>query len=420
MQNCFRTNSAAVLFGFILLCFGLTGCSSDAQAVNDAEVNLGNGVSYQLIGTYDQDRLNKIGTTELQEFKTTKTDLTLAPARNAVKLYRVSYRTVIPEWENRPVAVTGLIAVSDQAAASYPPISYQHGTVLSRNEVPSFPDQSMETRVMIAQFAGQGYIVIAADYIGKGSSGATVPDSYMVKESTVQACYDMLVASRAVLADLKLTPGDLFLSGWSQGAWSTMQFRYRLESLGIPVKAAATASTPTDLYTQITRWINKRTPLDADWIVGTAALLINSYEHYYDMPGLSYTAFKPLYRQTAVDLYENRIDWAAASKVFPKSLAELFQDDFVAASSLMSNAFYKKAHENQAYQWRYKTPCRYYYGKADEAIAPYIATLPVEYQETVGGAAATAVFAGDQADHRGTFIFGVLDQKTWFDSLAGR
>lgn len=389
-------------------------------AENDAVIRLANGVSYQLIGTYNQDRLNRIGTTELQEFKTVKSDLALAPAQNSVKLYRVSYRTVIPERNNKPVDVTGLIAVPDKAAARYPLVSYQHGTVFSRNEVPSFPEQSMETRLMIAQFAGHGYIVIAADYIGKGSSGATVPDSYMVKESTVQACYDMLVASQAVLADLKLATGDFFLSGWSQGAWSTMQFRNRLESLGMPVKAAAAASTPADLYLLVSRWINRRTALDADWLVGSAALLVNSYERYYGLPGLSSAAIKPQYWQTARDFYENRIGWSEASKVLPKSIGELFQQDFAAASSLMANRFYRQLHENQAYQWRYTTPSRYYYGKADEVITPYIATLPIAYQDTVGGAAATAVFAGDQADHRGTFIFGVLDQKAWFDSLAGR
>ena len=387
-------------------------------AANNAAVKLANGVSYQLIGSYDQDRLNRIGTTELQEFKTVKSDLALAPAQNSVKLYRVSYRTVIPERNNKPVDVTGLIAVPDKATARYPLVSYQHGTVFSRNEVPSFPEQSMETRLMIAQFAGHGYILIAADYIGKGSSAE--PDSYMVKESTVQACYDMLVASQAVLADLKLATGDFFLSGWSQGAWSTMQFRNRLESLGMPVKAAATASTPADLYLLVSRWINRRTALDADWLVGSAALLVNSYERYYGLLGLSSAAIKPQYWQTARDFYENRIGWSEASKVLPKSISELFQQDFAAASSLMANRFYRQLHENQAYQWRYTTPSRYYYGKADEVITPYIATLPIAYQETVGGAAATVVFAGDQADHRGTFIFGVLDQKTWFDSQAGR
>jgi hypothetical protein len=64
-----------------------------------------------------------------------------------------------------------------------------------------------------------------------------------------------------------------------------------------------------------------------------------------------------------------------------------------------------------------RSPSRYYYGKADEAVPPYVATLPVDYTKNISGAAAEAVYAGDQADHRGTFLFGVLHQKEWFDSL---
>ncbi|MEI6415606.1 MAG: hypothetical protein WCP34_15290, partial [Pseudomonadota bacterium] len=57
---------------------------------------------------------------------------------------------------------------------------------------------------------------------------------------------------------------------------------------------------------------------------------------------------------------------------------------------------------------------------ADDVIAPYIATLPVEYQKAVGGAAATAIKAdiGDaKANHRGAFVYGVEDQGRWFEQL---
>lgn len=396
----------------------LAGTVGQASAKSMAYVPVTSDVGYQFIGTYDVTTLNKIVTTELNEFKTTKTDVAVPLVKNAVKLYRVKYRTVIPEKNNRAVEATGLIALPDKTAAVYPVVSYQHGTVFTKTEVPSFPDQSSETRLMIAQFAGHGYILIAPDYIGKGTS--TEPDSYMVKESTVQASCDMLLAARAVLASMKIKTGDLFLSGWSQGAWSTMVFRNRLEQAGIPVKAAATASTPNDTYLLISKWINNRTALDTDWIVGTVALLINSYEQYYGLPGLGKAAIKPQYWQTARDFYENKIGWSEAAKVFPKSSKEFLQDSFAGESSLMANRFYRQLFENQGYQWRYKTPSRLYYGKADEVVPVHVATLPVAYQQTVGGVPATAVYAGDIADHRGTFIFGMLDQKQWFDGLAGR
>ena len=373
------------------------------------------GVRYQEIGTYDLARLERILTSDLQDFETTPMGVEFSVPQNAVKLYRVLYPTVIPEKNNQPTEASGLVAVPDVETAGrvFPLLSWQHGTVFTKTAVPSIPDESMETQLVLAQFAGNGYVVVGADYIGKGFSPE--PDSYMVKESTAQACVDMLSAAKAVLADLGVETAGLFLSGWSQGSYSTMVFRNRLETQGVPVTAAATACTPSSPYMLITRWINNRSRYDAQWILGTVALLINSYEQYYDLPGLTGAAIKPDYAQSARDFYANKIGWSDVSGAWPQSSREFLQDKFAAESSTAANPFYRLLQANQAYQWRYSTPSRYYYGPNDEAIAPYIAQLPVAYQETLGGAEATAVFAGDNADHRGTFVFGLKDQKDWFD-----
>lgn len=399
-------------YSFIIAQFFIPGLFAEALAGNSYK-QVTSGVSYKHIGDYSVERLNKILTSELAEFSSFK--IKYPPAKNPVSLYKVVYHTVVPEKGNRPVIASGLVAVPKTSLKKLPVVSYQHGTVFSRTEVPSNPEESMETRLLVARCAGDGYIVISADYIGKGISNE--PDSYMVKDSTSQACLDMLFASRAVCSDLKKEQGDLFLSGWSQGAWSTMVFRNKLESLGIPVKASATASTPNDIYVMMARWINNPSPLDVSWIVGTVTLLINSYENYYGLPGLSCTAIKSQYQQTAGDFYKNNINWEQASKVFPATTKDFLNPDFASASSIAGNRFYKQLQDNQPYNWRYATPSRYYYGKIDEVLPPYVATLPVEYEKTIGGASAEAVYAGDDANHRGTFVYGVLDQKDWFDTF---
>jgi len=389
----------------------LTVPSLPALAASLASVQA--SVRYEHIGDYSVERLNTILSEELAEFSTFK--IAYPPAENAVSLYKVFYETVIPELGNKPTTASGLIAIPQVAQKTLPVVSYQHGTVFTKTAVPSHPEESMETRLMIARFAGQGYIVIGADYVGKGESPE--PDSYMVKDVTAQACLDMLFASRVVCSGLGLTQQGLFLSGWSQGAWATMLFRHKLEILDIPVKAAATAYTPSDLYLLLTRWINNPTSLDASWLPGSPLLFIFAYEHYYDLPGLSRAAIKEEYWQTAKELYENKIGWEQASKKLPGTVKELLRPEFAAESSMGNSRFYRRLQENQAYRWRYRTPSRYYYGKIDEVMPPYVATLPVDYAKAVGGAPAEAVYAGDNADHRGTFLFGVLDQKNWFDSL---
>lgn len=195
------------LLSFVLL-LGTALLAFETQATGVA--NLDRSVSYEKIGTYDIQRLSNPLTTEYADFSTF--EVTYPAPQNAVDLYRVSYPTVVPEKNNLPVRASGLIAVPQNLTAPAPVLSYQHGTVFSRYEVPSRPDDSMETRLAIACFAAHGYVVIAADYIGKGDS--MQPDSYMTKASTAQACLDMLTAARKVLTELGVpTSGQLFLSG---------------------------------------------------------------------------------------------------------------------------------------------------------------------------------------------------------------
>ncbi len=401
----------AVASGLMIAFSANTVLSENIVPADFREVT--SGVKYQLIGEYSIERLNKILTSELADFSSFP--MTYPPAKNAVKLYKVIYGTVIPEDNNRPVQVSGLIAVPEIASTKLPVVSYQHGTVFARDEVPSCIEKSMETRLIIARFAGQGYIVIAADYIGKGVSNE--PDSWLVKESTAQACLDMLLASRAVCSDLKITPLELFLSGWSQGAFSTSVFLNRLEKIGIPVKAAAVASAPNDIYLCVNRWIHVPSKLDVNWLVATSAMLVNSYENYYKMPGLTAAAIKPEYLQTAREFCSNRMSWEDAEKKLPAKVKDLFQEEFINQGSLVANRFFQQLQLNSSYNWRFKTPVYYYYGTIDEVVTPYMVQLPVEYQQTLGAAKAQAIFAGGNANHRGTFVFAVNNQKQQFDEL---
>jgi len=373
------------------------------------------GVKYELIGTYDVARLNKILTSELKDFS--DYPQTFPPAKYPVKLYRVTYPSVVPEQHNRPTVASGLVAVPESGAATMPVVSYQHGTVFSKTEVPSRPDESMETRLMLAQFAGQGYLVVAADYFGKGDSPET--DSYLVKESTQQACLDMLRAAQAVSAALQVQWGPLFVSGWSQGGWATMVFLHKLESVGVKVTAAATASAPDDLYGIITHWLNAPGENDAIFIPGLIALQLNAYEAYDGLPGLAEAAIKPAYAATARDLYLNKITWEQARPKLPARLGDLLREDFAAGGSIGGGRYWRILQESNAWRWRSVTPLRSYYGNADEVVPPYIAMLPVGWQKTVGGAETTAVEApGAKVGHRGTFVYAVAAEKKWFDQLA--
>ena len=200
-----------------------------------------------------------------------------------------------------------------------------------------------------------------------------------------------------------------------------MVFLNKLESEGIPVTAAAPICAPEDLFAIINHWIHVPSENDGIFIPELLALQLHAYERYYGLTGLTDVAIKPEYRAAARDLYEEKLAWPGLLQKFPRHLSEMLQPDFVAESSLGKGRYWKFLQQNQAYRWRSKTPMHCYYGEVDEIVPPAIAELPIGYQEIMNGAETTGVeIKGSKANHRGTFLQALSDEKTWFDSFLGK
>lgn len=375
-------------------------------------------VKYESIGTYDLAKLKKILTDERQSEGFGKFPIEYPESKTAVRLYRVRYDSVVPEHENRPTAASGLIAVPDTKADSFPLLSYQHGTTFGRSACPSQPENSYETRLMIARFAGNGYVVIAPDYFGKGVS--TEPDCYSVRDSTRQACQDMLTTSKQVLAELKITTGKLFLTGWSQGGWATMAFLNRLESLCIEVAAASTASAFNDLLASIHRWVLGHSDSDAEYIAACYTLHLFSYQNYHDLKGLTAWAIRPKYLEAAGKFYRGEMDYSAFRSATTGNVVDYLTPDFVRAMELSEGRYFDLVRRAEFYRWRRKTPLHSVFGQIDEACPPSIVKLPESYTPLTGGSETQAIDAGPQADHRGAFLYAVNHQKDWFDKILSR
>ena len=411
MLSSIRVHSFAALLATTLT-LGLPALAQTAAPVPtapaaSAPIKVSSGIQYELIGRWDVAKLNQILTTDTPTFAGVTVAYT--PARNAVKLYRVSYPSVVPEQGNRPIAATGLLAVPDTADTTFPMVSYQHGTVYGKEQVPSFPDQSSETQLMIAQFAGQGYLLIGADYFGMGASKE--PEGYLVKGSHQQATYDMVVASRAVLADLKLADSKLFLSGWSQGGFVTLAMLERLEAVGMPVKAATTASAPADAFAAFNGFLNFPRKIDANWITTIFILNVFSFENYHNMPGLARALLTDETFEISRKAYlREPFDQTAV----PTDLRKLIRPEYFDAQFFANSAYGRLVAQTSAYRWVIKTPVRTYFGLTDEAIRIEIGQLPMTYQKAIGNDKVEAVPTGDTS-HRGTFATAVPQWKAWFD-----
>ena len=416
-----NTNWRLLLFLPLLML--LHACKKDEEETPDAAaVTPGELISYELIKTISLSDVNFIQNQLLTAFLNGSTmpvsnyQGRFSAPRYAVKLYKVTYQTVVPEQGNRGTVAHGLIAIPDVDTTGMPMISYQHGTVFSKYWVPSYPDSSAETQFMIAQFAAQGYVLIAADYIGVGPT-ATEKNTYFVRKSTEQACLDMYRASRKVLEQEQIPMTKFFVNGWSQGGLSTMLFLRRLEQENIPVRAAFTAAAPVDPLFFLTRGLFNPRSFDAFFTVAAFCNLIQAVEKYNNLSGISARYIRPEYLDAARKFYNFEITFEQFVDTVPIQLQQAFTQELYDDAAQADTRFWEIMSASEAYRWLSPTPLRAYYGGRDEAVPDFIAKLAVDYMTTIGKQDAQAFSAGDSADHRATYIESILDAKSWVDGF---
>lgn len=375
----------------------------------------------ELIGSYDVNKMDKIVNEELQAF------LEGSPMpfenfkgkfdrpRYGMQLFKLTYQTSIPEKANKKVVATGLVAIPSGLNTAMPVISYQHGTVFGKDQVPSQPDKSMETKLILAQFGSQGYVVIGADYIGLGDSQE--PNSYMCRKSTEEACMDMYKAAMQFLKKRNVAVGSFFTMGWSQGAYNNMLFLRRLEQSNIPVTASVTASAPVDLNFFITRGVGNPRPFDAPYTPACLSNLVFAVSEYFSLPDLPKQIIKPEYLDIARDFYQFKVDWFTYLKKSTPAVTDFVKPAFITEMKNGTGKFTALLNSMEAYRWVSTTALRAYTGGLDEAVPDYLARLAVEYQSALGKMNGSYYSAGDKADHRATYVFAVIDAKPWFDSF---
>ena len=376
--------------------------------------------SAELIGTYSPQRLADIADKELQVFLTGSTrgfehfKGKFAPPKFGLKLYKLRYLSVVPEMGQRSIIASGLVAIPDTPSKALPVISYQHGTVFEKDSVPSRPDQSMETRLILSQFGGQGYAVIAADYFGLGDS--ELPNSYFVRDSIEQATFDLYMAAMKFLDQQGKKPTALATMGWSQGGYSNMIFLRKLEREGIKVAASVTAAGAVDIGLFILRGLTNPRPFDAVFRSAALSNMLFALENYRQVPGMAREAIRPEYYPTVKAFYDFKIDFKEYMNRVPVDPRDMMRPEFISQMTMGAGPFVQLLDESASYRWLSRTPLRSYYGGRDEAVPDFIAGLAVGYQMILGKRNGEIRTAGEDADHRATYVHALIDAKPWVDT----
>ena len=413
-----------ILFSlFMFMCFSFNAYAQEAEVT--------------FIRTLSKHELNKVLGEDRLKFlpETAKSYVfpKIFKAKYDVDIYKVTYPSVIPDLNRKSTMASGLIAIPKvDNAISLPFISYQHGTVYGKYEVPSYSfmgnnpsdylyEGAYETRLMVAQYAAQGYVVMAADYFGMGDSPE--PEAFMVKHSVQQACADLYDVAVHFLAKNGIQQKNLFLAGWSEGGWATTALLQKLENRGTAIKAVFTASSPSDLFAAMNGWAYNPRKIDAVWENTILALMVFSYENYYAKPGFASEVINPKYYELFRKLYQRDYKDSAEMEQVKKLLesAEPFKDylshDYADSGYLADSEFGKLLQQNESYRQIFKTPVKMYYGTHDEVIAVPVGKLASIYQKSLGSKSISAISV-EGGNHRGTFLSAVSESKKWFDELS--
>lgn len=165
------------------------------------------------------------------------------PVQHSVELHRMRYWT---QLRGAPVIASALVAVPRHATGG-PTAMWLNGTNPTRAEAPSMGRTI--GLLTSAVFAGNGYTLVAPDYIGLGTSHERHP--YLDTEPTVAAATDALLALPAALQVLQRTADPTtFVCGFSQGGHAVAVVHRALEAApieGVRLAASAAIAPPLDL-----------------------------------------------------------------------------------------------------------------------------------------------------------------------------
>lgn len=379
-----------------------------------------------------------------------------------VDVYRVAYRTTIPEQGNRPTVAYGLVAIPQGVSGQLPLVSVQHGTLWLKESAPSqafswdksstavvnygLTEQQLyfsayETRLNVAQFAGQGYAVIAADYVGIGNSIEN--DSFVSKASEQQACLDMLAASERLLASRNLGRSELFLNGWSQGALVSISFQEVLEARGVAIAGVSTAATPANTAMFGEAFIFNRRPYsevtvpDWPWAIFVhqfSAFALASYSGQANAPlelfGGNYEYSRKFYMREFESFPAFEWQTNVRGEVVPVMVMDGDTRD-VEVSRFLDQKVVRnpQAYESTAYarlidavgsgRTRLVSDMKMYYGDQDEGYSHAVCTFVDTWQRGTFGKTNIEQVRVPYASHRSTFLTAVAGQIEWFNAKRG-
>ncbi len=339
-----------------------------------------------------------------------------AKVTNDILVHKVTYKTTL---QGKNIKASGLVYLP-KASGNYPVMSFQNGTNTLNSDAPSESSGS-DNWFMLESLASMGFIVVVPDYIGFGES-ANLTHPYLHAESTTQSILDMLRAVNELTAEDKVEAKptkDLFIFGYSQGGWATMQLQKAIEknySEEFNLIASSCAAGPYSIGF-MNDFIAKSTEYPMPYFLG---YLLNSYHSLELYPNPLSDLFQEPYASKIPALYNGTNTGGTINAALTTNMANLLTSEFRTGFdtgtkfSVLKSAFTA----NSVAPWIISTPTRLYHGGADELIPISLSNKMLQDLKTAGTPnekIELIIIPG--ASHTGGAIPVGVSTITWFMSL---
>ena len=227
----------------------LVGCGDDNDF--DEKVTDNSDISVKSISQFNKATINAAFSTG---------DSSTPDAKCDIKIEKVSYKTKGAAGEDATATAALMLPSGDSAdcQGDRPILLYAHGTTTDKAydfaQVGNPQNSAVgEATLIAANFAAQGYIVVAPNYAGYDESDLDY-HPYLVAEQQSTDMIDALESARDIIDDEQDNnntnytsiedSGKLFISGYSQGGHVAMATARALEQDGETVTAIAPLSGP--------------------------------------------------------------------------------------------------------------------------------------------------------------------------------
>lgn len=377
-------------------------------------------VSYEMVRTYQANIIQLA----FDQFSTTYPEL--EPVKDLVEygviVYKVSYKTTFKDEEK---IASGLVCIP-LGNEAFPVISYQNGTNTEHAKAPSqlpgidVVNGTYEFINILELVASTGFVVTIPDYLGFGTS-SDMFHPYLDKESTVQTVLDMQRAVKEMATNYLDTEikNELYIAGYSQGGWATMQVQKAIEqnySSEFNLKASACGGGPYDL-SFINETIMAQATYPMPYFLG---YIFNSYKNLEDITTPLTDVFQEPYAGKILTLYDGSKSGADINLELTSTVADLFTADYIA--NFKTDAKYASVRssleKNSIEAWNITTPTRLYHGTSDNFVTPLV-TANIYTDFLTAGVSPSEIlsFPLPGMDHQDAIIPMGLASIEWFIEL---